>query len=81
MTKQKLTPEEAHDRKIERQRKYRKQTNYAANNKYQKEKTKSYTIRFIMSTDADIIEYLDKQENKAGFFKRLIREAIAKENN
>lgn len=40
---------------------------------WQKEHTKSYTFRFNMNTDRDIIEKLDAQSNKSAFIKELIR--------
>ena len=43
-------------------------------NKYNKEKMKLYSFRFHKENQADIIEHLDKQENKAGYIARLIRE-------
>lgn len=44
-----------------------------ASAKYQKKSTKNVSIRF-MPSDADLLEWLDAQPNKAGYIKRLIRE-------
>lgn len=41
-------------------------------NKYNKEKTKNVTIRF-MPADMDIYEYLKSQPNQAGLIKSLLR--------
>ena len=65
--------------KNEIQREYNKRTNYAANIKYQKEKTKIIPIRVMLNTEADIIEKLNSVENKSGYIKNLIRQDIAKE--
>ena len=46
---------------------------------YDKEHTKVYTFRVVKSTECDIIQKLDKQKNKAGYIKSLIREDIAKD--
>jgi len=43
-------------------------------NKYNKEKMKLYSFRFHLVNQADIIEHLDSQPNKAGYIARLIRE-------
>ena len=40
--------------------------------RYQKENTKSVSIRF-MPGDADILAWLDEQPSKAGYVKALIR--------
>ena len=47
--------------------------------KYDKTNAKVYTIKVIKTTENDIIQKLDEQENKAGYIKSLIREDIAKE--
>ena len=36
----------------------------------------SVTLRLSKNTDADVIEHLDKQENKRGYIKCLIRQDI-----
>jgi hypothetical protein len=35
-------------------------------------------VRFNITTDADIIAHLETVENKSEYFKRLIREDMAK---
>lgn len=60
------------------QRDYAKRSNYAASNKYNKEKTKQYSIRLIISKDGDILEKLSNQESVAGYIKELIRQDIEK---
>ena len=45
---------------------------------YQKENTFNLNIRLSKIYDADIIDELDKQKNKAGFIKELIRNHIEK---
>ena len=46
--------------------------------KYNKEKTSLINIRFVKSTEADIIEQLERQPNKSGYIKSLIRADMAK---
>ena len=41
--------------------------------KYNKEHTKQVTLRLNKRTEADIIEWLDKADNKQGYIKSLIR--------
>lgn len=81
MAKRIYTEEEARERKNARQREYAKRTNYAANNRYIKEKTKRYVIQVFFSTESDIFNRLEQEENKAGYIKRLIREDIQRNSN
>ena len=46
--------------------------------KYNREKTVVVNIRLVKSTEADIIEQLERQPNKSGYIKSLIRADIAK---
>lgn len=59
--------------KNETQKAYDKRTNYVAQNKYIKEKTKIIPIRVMFSTDEDIISRLDALNNKTRYIKELIR--------
>ncbi len=52
---------------------------YAPQENYDRDNTKKFTIKLNLKTDADIIEYLEHTGNKQGTIKRLIREAIEKE--
>lgn len=65
--------------KAEIQREYAKRSGYAANKKYNKEKVKRYVVNCMINTEQDLIAHLEKQENKAGYIKKLIREDM--ENN
>ena len=62
--------------KREIQKEYEKRTNYAANKKYDKEKTTFLGIRLINNTEQDIIEKLASVPNKSGYIKNLIRQDI-----
>ena len=44
---------------------------------WQKENTKKITFQFMYKSDADILEALEKSENKAGLIKKALREYIA----
>lgn len=46
--------------------------------KYQKENLKQYKFFCHKEKDADIIEHLEKQTNKQGYLKELIRRDIEK---
>ena len=59
--------------KAEIQREYSKRTNYASQKKYLKERSKVINFRVFVPQDNDIIEFLNKQPNKAGYLKELIR--------
>lgn len=45
---------------------------------YQKEKTQRVSLQFNKIHDADILEQLEKQPNKQGYIKDLIRADIKK---
>ena len=51
---------------------------YARQIKYQKEKCQRVYLNFVTTTDADILEHLEKQPNRQGYIKALIRADIAK---
>ena len=70
--------EEMRERKNAAQREYAKRSGYASNKKYNEKNTKVYTFRVVVNTENDIIERLDKKENKAGYIKSLIRADIEK---
>ena len=46
-------------------------------NAHRKEFEKTVTIKLHKTLDADIIEWLDKQESRQGYIKNLIRKDIA----
>lgn len=50
----------------------------AYNIKFNAENTVLLRLRFNKVNDADIIEHLNKCENKQGYIKRIIREDIAR---
>ena len=43
-----------------------------ANIKYARESTMSYSIKLCISTDVDLINMLDAQDNKQGFIKSVL---------
>lgn len=45
-----------------------------AQEKYDKDNTVQIKLKLNKKTDADIIDYLSRQENKQGFIKTIIRE-------
>ena len=44
-----------------------------ANAKYDKANTKRLNVKLNLNTDKDILDYLEKLENKSGYIKELIR--------
>lgn len=46
--------------------------------KYDAENTKSFLLKLNKKTDADIIAFLEKQPNKQGYIKSLIRNDMQK---
>lgn len=51
-----------------------------AQQKYAREKKKTFSICLQRDTDADIIELLEKQENRNGFLRKLLRNYLDKNN-
>ena len=47
-----------------------------ANARWDRENSKNYGFKCLYKTDQDIIERLDKQDNKQGYIKGLIRQDI-----
>jgi hypothetical protein len=46
--------------------------------KYAEQHRKNYTFAFMKHTEADLIDALEAQPNKAGYIKSLIREHLKK---
>ena len=51
----------------------------AAKKRWDKQNTRSYTIKLNRNTDGDIMDKLDKTPNRQGYIKRLIRADIDRE--
>ena len=54
--------------------------NYKYTKKYDENNTTRVQLKLNNKTDSDILEYLDKVENKQGTIKRLLREEISRGN-
>ena len=78
MAKKVFTEEEARERKNARQREYAKRTSYASSTKYEKGNVKRYVVKLVVNTEQDIIDWLEEQDNKAGYIKNLIKEDMGK---
>lgn len=50
-----------------------------ANSRYRAKSCKSVTVQFFPS-DMELYEHLEKQESKAGYIKRLIREDMGRQS-
>ncbi len=55
------------------------ESNYRASQKYQKEKCRKITLLLNKKIDEDLLVWLDSQENKSGYLKKLIREDMARQ--
>lgn len=60
-----------------REKKY--QDGLTPQQRYLKGNTRRFVLDCIVSTEQDVIQWLEAQPSKAGAIKKLIREAIAKE--
>ncbi len=49
-----------------------------ANQKYDAQNTRQIKMKLNITTDADILQWLDAQENKQGAIKEAIRDKIGK---
>ena len=56
-----------------------KEYDYRATQKYLREKCRQIGLLLNKKTDEDILVWLDSQENKQGYLKRLIREDMARQ--
>ena len=65
--------EQAKQNKRNYNKEYGKKTGYAAQTKYQKERSKQIVFRVFSPQEDDISEWLDEQPNKSGYIKDLIR--------
>lgn len=45
---------------------------YDAQSRYDKKNTVSYSMKLNKNTDADLIDHMDKQDNKQGYLKTLV---------
>lgn len=45
---------------------------YDAQSRYDKKNTVSYSMKLNKNTDADLINHMDKKENKQGYLKTLV---------
>ena len=52
-----------------------------AKSEWMKKNRYVFTISIMRRTEPDIIERLEREENKAGYIKRLIREDIEREKD
>jgi GH18 family chitinase len=62
------------ERKREYQKEYEKKTNYAAQKKYKKEKSRRVSLDFFYNTEQDLLDKLASVDNKSGYIKELIRQ-------
>ncbi|MBR3038047.1 MAG: hypothetical protein IKI52_05035 [Clostridia bacterium] len=56
-----------------------RESDYRASQKYQKEKCRKITLLLNKKIDEDLLVWLDSQENKSGYLKKLIREDMARQ--
>lgn len=49
-----------------------------ANAKYNKENTRNVVLHLNITTDKDILDYLNRKDNKTGYIKELIRDDMEK---
>ena len=68
-----MTKDEARERKLQSQKKYNAKTGYASQKAYNKERGKVINFRLFTPQDDDVLAWLDKQPNKAGYLKSLIK--------
>lgn len=52
---------------------------YPSNAKYERENLVAVRVAFNKRTEPELVERIEREDNKAGFIKRLMREAIRRE--
>lgn len=52
---------------------------YPTNYRYSKENLLKVMVGFNRRTEPDLVERMEREENKAGYLKRLVREDIERE--
>ncbi len=52
---------------------------YPTNYRYSKENLLKVMVGFNRRTEPDLVERVEREENKAGYLKRLVREDIERE--
>lgn len=55
------------------------ESNYKASRKYRSSNCRQINIELNKSIDEDILVWLDSQDNKSGYLKKLIREDMARQ--
>lgn len=50
-----------------------------ASSKYDKKNTRQITFKFNLTTDKDILDKLDRVDNRQGYVKALIRQDMAQD--
>ena len=53
-------------------------TYYPANARYEKANIVKVAVGFNRKTEPELVKRIEKEENKAGYIKRLVREDIAR---
>ena len=56
-----------------------KQKQYERQAKWDQANTIRFLVKFVKTTEADLIEHLNQQPNKSGYIKSLIRADIQRE--
>lgn len=54
-------------------------TYYPANKRYAQKALRQFKIDINRNTEPDLLEWIESQENKAGYIKRLIREDMERQ--
>ena len=56
-------------------------TYYPSSAKYEREKLLCVMVKFHREREADLVERMEQQDNKAGYLKRLVKEDIERAGN
>lgn len=54
---------------------------YPSKKKYESEKVLKVTVGFSRISEPELVERVEKQESRAGYLKRLVKEDIEREKN
>ena len=64
---------------VTKMKKMTSEAQLAAQKRYDEKNTRQYKLKLNLVTDREIIDWLDRQENKQGYIKRLIEKDMSED--
>lgn len=54
---------------------------YPTNQRYERDTLLKVSVAFNRNTEPELVERVERQENKAGYLKRLVKEDVERDGN